>query len=144
MDSDAARMSPRGKSRLLAALRDGIVRLCVAVGGLLGLLGGLERAPGNPPTCERTDPCVGELIVSGMKPVVIATGIGVLTGLAVALLLCSLLRDRTSPHRPERQRWITARYHGRCETCDREVSPGNRVLHSRTARAVTCGGCARA
>lgn len=39
-------------------------------------------------------------------------------------------------------RWIRLRFPGRCRSCGRDLAKGERALHDRAARALSCDGCA--
>jgi hypothetical protein len=51
--------------------------------------------------------------------------------------------DRMPSPGPARA-WIVLRYPGRCAACSTPLPNGTRALHDRTARTVTCEGCATA
>jgi hypothetical protein len=66
-------------------------QLCSVVGLGLGLLYGLDASPAEPPRCK-TEPCVADSFVAGLKPVLVPTGIGLAIGAGVGLVLALAIK----------------------------------------------------
>ncbi len=132
------------RSRTIAALGGFAVRASVVGGFALGALAG---AQGRPPeaSCADGELCVGEQIATTLLAVLGPALAGALLGLAVAFLFVLLLNRfglRRAIFRAPAAQWIVTRYSGYCWCCAAAVSAGERVLHDRASRTITCGGCA--
>jgi hypothetical protein len=144
-------LAPGQKRAVRREVRDLVFRCATATGGMLGILWALNRPEQDAPAaCGRDDPahgiaaCVNEAFLAALMPYLVGLVAGALGGATLAALVARLLlpRDgRPAPPRTAGERWITARYPGRCDSCPTRIVPGDRILH-RPGRAL-CGTCGR-
>lgn len=132
------------RNRLIDALGNLAIRVGAGGGFILGALAGWQGQP-RAVGCPADDVCVGELLKStiwaGLVPAAAGAAAGLAASLVVVLVLRRLRRRVAVPEHPA-GRPISARYAGRCSDCSAGVAVGDRVLHDRATRSVTCAACA--
>jgi hypothetical protein len=144
-----AEMAGSRRNRAIGALGDLAIRVGAGGGFAIGLLAALQGHP-RAPSCPEDGLCVGEQISAAVWGIFGPAFAGAFAGLVASLLVVLLLRRlRATPAAPPASlvapapdRWISARYAGRCRSCSAGVTPGDRVWHDAEARAVTCADCA--
>jgi hypothetical protein len=151
-------MASRGARR--RAFRSG-ARECILVAStgicvIAGLLWALEQPASAPAkACQHSAStdiggCFSHSLRDALLPYVKGMGVGLLTGVAIALFVIRFAVPRKADVRPVTApvpsrsagegRWIVARFGGRCAVCSGSIVPGDRVLHrSRHTVCRTCG-----
>ena len=138
-------MTSRRRAVLRNELRAVLVRAGFAGGALLGLLAGIDAAPGAvPDACPPTEAAAG-CFTDTLVPGVIAV-LGPVIGLALCGAMLGVLaglplRVRPAPALPPPTRTLTARHAGTCRSCGAGFASGSRVSWSRRHGVTRCPSC---